>query len=548
MAISNGVITGRVIKDDGQPVAGAAVTIFAKAEQRRIFTDEKGEFKLAGMRDGFFKLMVGAPGYVMSDGPAMKPYRVGDYVTVNMIKGGVITGRVTDAQGEPIVGLSVFASNIRSLDGIRKGGGSSRRTDDRGVYRIFGLAPGIYIVGVKEIPSGGYSINYTQFEAPTYYPSATRDTAAEIIVHSSEEVTGIDLKTRGEKGRTISGRISIEGGWGSINPGASVNLYNPMTGEVAGSTWSRDGQSFSLKNISDGEYDLTAQSYSREPGESAVSNPQRVLVRGADVSGVELKLFKTASISGRLILEKSERKDLCKFQPQLFFEDVAIIARIDASAEPPNAQFEYLNNKRSYISNGDGEFVLRDLPPGYYRVDADSPDENWYVRSIVRQSPLKPANNSKKSLIDLSRRGIALKPGEKATSVEVVMTEGAASLRGRIVPVNGDGTKPDRKLISRWRVHLIPSEVALAENIPRYSETVASNDGLFEFKNLAPGKYWLHAKPIPESDTIEPGSIPLAWDLDERVKLRRAAETSKNEVVLQPCRRVNDYVLRVNLK
>jgi hypothetical protein len=105
------------------------------------------------MREGYFRLMVGAPGYVMSNGPAEKPYRVGDYITVNMIKGGVITGRVMDAQGEAIVGVSVFAGNIRSLDGIGKGGSSSRRTDDRGVYRIFGLSPGIYIVGVNEIPT-----------------------------------------------------------------------------------------------------------------------------------------------------------------------------------------------------------------------------------------------------------------------------------------------------------------------------------------------------------------------------------------------------------
>jgi hypothetical protein len=151
-------------------------------------------------------------------------------------------------------------------------------------------------------------------------------------------------------------------------------------------------------------------------------------------------------------------------------------------------------------------------------------------------------------LIDVSPHGIALKSGEKVTDVEVVMTEGAASLRGRIVPVNGDGTKADRKLTSRLRVHLIPAEVALAENILRYSETVAKNDGFFEFKNLAPGKYWLLAKPIPESDAIHPGSIPTALDAAERLKLRRAAETSKNEVELQPCRRVNDYVLWVNLK
>ena len=38
----------------------------------------------------------------------------------------------------------------------------------------------------------------------------------------------------------------------------------------------------------------------------------------------------------------------------------------------------------------------------------------------------------------------------------------------------------------------------------------------------------------------------IAWDANERAKLRRQAMAAKNEIELQPCGRWKDYVLRFN--
>jgi hypothetical protein len=65
-----------------------------------------------------------------------------------MIKGGVITGRVTNATGEPLIGVRVNAVMTRGAEGntARRAAARPRFTDDRGFYRLYGLPPGTYVV------------------------------------------------------------------------------------------------------------------------------------------------------------------------------------------------------------------------------------------------------------------------------------------------------------------------------------------------------------------------------------------------------------------
>src|SRR5262249_21128972 len=109
---------------------------------------------------------------------------------------GVITGRVTTMSGEPMIGVQVTAVIVKDLDGNlqrRQTGERSRRTDDRGVYRLYGLRPGIYVVFTR---GNNYSSQISPYEgyAPTYYPSSPRETATEITVTSRAEATGIDIR------------------------------------------------------------------------------------------------------------------------------------------------------------------------------------------------------------------------------------------------------------------------------------------------------------------------------------------------------------------
>ncbi|MCI0664726.1 MAG: carboxypeptidase-like regulatory domain-containing protein, partial [Acidobacteria bacterium] len=322
----DGVITGKVLGDDGKPVASVAVTAIPIGVERGSYqrdnSNDKGEFKLAGLRAGVYRFRVEVPGYVVDRSTAGGIYRIGDQVTINLTKGGVITGRVTDAFGEPIVGVSVTPYRVRELNNDRTNAGKS---DDRGIYRIFGLEPGVYIVSITEIPSGGYSNQYFHREAPTYHPSSTRGSAVEITLHSGEEISGIDLRIRGDQGQTISGTLS-----GEINPergGRPVYVYlvDLATKEYAGMAWPKDGDRFAFNNVPDGEYEIAAMNNGGDW--NVFSIPRRVSVKGVDISGVDLRLVRMGSISGRVILEKSDMKEMCKAQKQTVVEEILLNTR-----------------------------------------------------------------------------------------------------------------------------------------------------------------------------------------------------------------------------
>src|SRR5262249_11217562 len=137
-------------------------------------------------------------------------YRVGESATLVLIKGGVITGTVTTASGELVVGVRVRAQMIRDGNGQRTRYGAAireRTTDDRGVYRLYGLPTGTYLV----MAGGGYgysgSTAYNN-DSPTYAPSSNRDTAAQITVQAGVETANVEIRYRGEPGHTVSGIAS----------------------------------------------------------------------------------------------------------------------------------------------------------------------------------------------------------------------------------------------------------------------------------------------------------------------------------------------------
>lgn len=568
----DGAITGRVIGDDGQPMAGVQIVArrigYKRASGNSASSDEDGNFKLTGLSPGAYTLWAIAPAYVVAgDSSWSEIHRIGENVTINMVKGGVITGRVTDETGEPLVGVRVIADRVSDLETntmisrIGMPGNMGGVTDDRGVYRIYGLQPGVYVVGIR---AGDYhSPDAIQIirDAPTYYPSATRDTAAEVDVRSGEEVSGIDIRHRGERGRIVSGAIAGESESAQPFNYVQVTLkgseigYFESTADVPGNS-----RGFAIFGVPDGDYELRA--YRAGDGEvTASSVPRRISVRGANVTGVELKLMNHGSIAGRVVIEPANPATRCasnagdsgnhaagqgqsatRRQPAV--EEIILKAdREEADHRAPIAPSWRFENLRGIAPGEKGEFNLNNLEPGRYRITADLPDTGWYIRALKlpAAAPVRTPDGKAKTGAVASLSAIAIKPGEKLSGLEVVVAEGGAMLNGRIVPA-----KEGMKLPARLQVHLIPAEAPDADNLLRYAQGNIRGDGTFEFKHIAPGKYLLLARQAAEKEAGEKQSRPIAWDAAERSKLRREAEAAKNEIELQPCGRVNHYVLRVN--
>jgi Carboxypeptidase regulatory-like domain len=212
----DGAINGRILRDDGRPAAGVEVSLRRKIDsrgsERTVTSDEEGSFRFTNLAPGVYAIEAQIPGYIV-EGASLSAnvYRTGEQATIRLTKGGVITGRVTDETGEPLVRLPVLASRVRrveaqsagsstpdsALDMPGKGIEELGWTDDRGVYRIYGLPPGVYVVGIGDAFVGAIDSPQLGRDAPTYYPSAPRDVAEEITLRGAEEVSGIDIRHRG---------------------------------------------------------------------------------------------------------------------------------------------------------------------------------------------------------------------------------------------------------------------------------------------------------------------------------------------------------------
>ena len=540
-----GVISGRVIADDGQPMGGAQVMAVGAGKSpltipgQMTNCDADGNFKVTGLSHGVYSIVASAPGYVPVQDQSRK-YRIGESVIIRMARGGVITGRVTDEFGEPMVGVPVAADRVRDSEGKLGGGAatmnemySSWSTDDRGVYRVYGLEAGSYVVGVNVASPILGGLGETSREPPTYHPSSPRGAAVEVNLRGAEEVAGVDIRARGGRGRSISGTVSGETqGEGLIN-GVTVTLYGAAGKNLMGMATLIGSQNFSLRGVDDGEYELTATRFN-ESMDLAISAPRRVVVRGADLNGIELKLLKLGAVSGRVVIEAPKAE--CETASDQFKVEEAMIEMKRDGRAPGVSAFGFLSMEASGFLGGAtpdkvGGFTVKNLEAGRYRVNTDLPDESWYIRAITQAATPKP--------IDVSRSGLTLKQGEKISGIEITIAQGAASLSGRVVP-----SREGAQLPKRLRVHLIPAEAAAADDLLRYAESPLRGDGAFEFKHIAPAKYLLIARQASEKDANDDQSRPLAWDAVERGKLRREAAAAKNEIELKVCERVKEHVLR----
>jgi hypothetical protein len=543
-AQERGAITGRVVSESGKPLVNMHVSLNSSSggTSRSTTTDTEGRFQFNGLADRLYSVSVmPTQGYLLRPVPVEdrgRRYRPGDIVNFTMAKGGVITGRVTDPEGNPVISIPISLIRVRDGEGNKQnvqvsGVGLARTTDDRGVYRIYGLQPGSYLVAAN--PNS--TVSMSQFspyigQTPTYHPSATRDTATEVTVDYGTEASGIDIRFRAETGRTISGKVT--GGGLTINNFASISLTNATTQVQVINDLARpaEGQHvFSLPGIPDGEYLLTATLVKPDTDEFFSSEPRRITIKGADATGLTLPLTALPIVFGRVEMEKSSA--VCDAKLATTLRDVSLMVRRAEKTSDPSVTLSRFA-VRGASADEKGEFKITHLSAGFHRLGAHSRNENWFVRSIHAA----PGGLGRSSIVaDLVRNGVMLKPGERFTGVTIAVSDGAAGLSGKLAPAR-EGDKPSQ----RARIFLVPAEPAAAEQLLRYYESLTFT-GVFNVTGIAPGKYWLMARPITEEQlTMAPQ--PVAWDAAERMKLRKEAESAKNEIELKPCQRVKDFVLR----
>lgn len=344
---------GGLVKDhQGQPVRRSTVTITGDMRlTRSTVTDNEGRFAFAELPAGRFTVSAEKPGYPQMSYGAKRAYRAGGGVflqdgehaeglTLTLPRGAVLTGTVYDELGVPMPGVPVMAWEVRtSLGGERTLGFVGETvtviTDDRGVYRLFGLPAGDFTVGTSwyyhgqpyevRVPTGAEFKAAFQPAAPSAGGTAARPpvqpapepprynygpvftpgvgdplTADTFLLAPGEVREGIDLRMQFEPMSRIEGTV--------VNPSGSaassrLSIIRRSPVQALNSTSVRgtgaDGR-FVSGSLSPGPYTVMAETQG-----SADSTPlwavADVIVGNGEPSVVTLTLQPAVVVTGRLV-------------------------------------------------------------------------------------------------------------------------------------------------------------------------------------------------------------------------------------------------------
>ena len=602
-------ITGRVVTEDGSPFVNAAVIIrpagagVSSGLPRMTSTNAAGDFEFGGLAPGAYVVWTFASGWYTPP-EAGEPIertqpvyrRTGERVRLTLARGGIITGTVRDRAGAPVVQARLKLARVRDATGRKLAASRPARdvqTDDRGVYRVWGLEPGAYVIAAGGATPYGFAHTPYDRDAPTYHPSATRDTAVEVFVRAGEEASGIDIAYRGTPGRRISGKVVTaktviaDASRSPIPGGTSVQLIRKSGGEIEATATAEPGKAnepltFEFDGVGSGEYLLRAQRFAPPNAavSGAVSAALPIVVRDSDVTGIELTLADLGALAGRIALDSVAAEKTCataepvspggRAKLDTIVKDTIVLLRRDE--QNPAETLAVVSSFEALPGTG-GDFAFDNLPHGVYRLSARSLRDDLYVRAVTSGSGTATKNTNPKSVPartvrttarqvktqqaeteppatrtivkrlepDSSVRSISIANGQRSTNLVVHLAQGATRVSGKVRFADAEMPLP-----AGVRVHLVPVEAVRANDTLRYGETTLAADGTFRFANLAPGGYRLLAVADLNLDS-PPASRPLAWDDDARRQLRLDAEARGTSVELVPCRSTPDVALDLRL-
>ncbi|MDQ3744816.1 MAG: carboxypeptidase-like regulatory domain-containing protein [Acidobacteriota bacterium] len=503
-------VVGRVT-DGEHGLAGVAVVLMSSEQMAlprtvaHAKTDAEGGYRITGVPPGRYKIIPFSPTYIVQgltlyDYPPGKPLNLSAGESVEGIdfrleRGGVVTGRVTDADGNPVIGeqvsVSPYASNEQQrqmlLQQPQQRGPFDVRdyaTDDRGVYRIYGLLPGTYHVSVGQDGEGGaLSYGRRRLYRRTFYNGATEESQASTVeVTAGGETSDVDI-TLGKAVKTFraSGRfVSAETG----QPVANISYaYGPvradgrLAGGFGGGLMTNERGEFQAEGLAPGRYTIFDAGFGLAQNNDGelYSDPVTFEVVDSDVTGIVVKLRRGASVSGVVTIEG--------------VADPATAARLLKGVTlygfpQSTSQTVVPNGARSLPLGPDGSFRLAGLRAGKLRLFLNGDLSKELKLSRVE---LNGAN--------VTSSGLDIAEGAQVTGVRVVVSYGSGVISGQINFVNGS-------MPSGARIYVFARRVGGEETNADMAE--ADTRGRFAVEHLPAGEYEVQARVM----VFQPGARP----------------------------------------
>jgi hypothetical protein len=305
-------------------------------------TDAEGKYRITDVPLGSYFVTPVAPVYVApgagrlafaSDPVVITGGETIEGIDFSLVRGGVVTGKVVDAEGRPVIEQTVTLQNAdqsaqRGFPGFAAGGRSGR-TDDRGIYRIYGVAAGRYYVsvGAQQRLTAYSTVMGQQAYKQTFYPDAADSSQATVVeVAEGEEVGHIDITVGNTvEEYTVTGQVIDKNSNTPVpNVGFTLSVLagggdrQRALGLMTLPVFSDGAGQFRVDNVPAGHY-LISLSPQTSNGMSGQSAPFDVI--NQDVTGVLVQAVSGAGLTGFVALEGTQDptilSELLQFQVQV---------------------------------------------------------------------------------------------------------------------------------------------------------------------------------------------------------------------------------------
>lgn len=448
-------------------------------------TNAAGHFSIAAILPDEYSIMLERRGFIFAAGPrqnealpkavpGMLNLKSGEQledVILEMTPRAIISGRVVDEYGDPVMNVNVIAVPLtRQL--LLNRFPVEISTNDRGEFRL-SLPPGRYYIkafswswslpdrsGAEIRTDGTAEASYVE----TYYPgTAAMQDATRVEAAAGQERSGIEIQLARKPVLSISGTVSgfKEGTDLSTTEAQVTAEWGPDAWNMTNSTGeglrvSREGKlegKFQLGHLNPGVYRVYA--HCRIGDHEMQSQPVDLTLSDSNVEGLNLVLAPGFEVAGTIEFSGNPQAP----KP----------ARENLTVQLHPAESLRFDQLRVAGADAEGRFRIKDVFDQRYRVEVAPLPDNGFVKTVsLNGTPVADG------ILDFSN-------GSEGGQIKITLSTNAAGLLVRVQDSQGQPAS------SLTRVMLAPDLDGFTFDQIRFGKSEGA--GLYHFQGLAPGYY-----------------------------------------------------------
>ena len=586
---------------DQQAAGGAELIVFVSTEEqnsrpmrrvsvslqagelgvpRTAITDDDGRVVFSALAPTNYLISAGKAAYVRtfygSKTPGMGPGTAVALVAgqrlelrMRLIKGSVISGTVRSPGGRPAANVIVQANNRRwsrnrQVSMFAESQQSLSTTDDRGVYRLFGLPPGDYVLSVQgasvreelrvitdqelqwadKVVAGGAAPAPASYPdappaaprsafSPVYYPGTTVGTDATVLtLGPAEERLGVDFTLQLVRTAQVRGRLVDPDGRPQPNqsvmlraaqsssPSEVLELIELIIGDSVRT--GADG-TFTMNGVRPGRYTLTARATPRtgnEPppggagrGGAAATQAAALAAAGIGggtgthwateditVAGVDLPELTLMLRPGRTVSGRLAYEGTTLTPPKEMNSVVLMLSPAESAGSVAQMAASMITGMRIPVA-ADGTFSTTGVAPGRYRLATQAS----VLGSLAPTAAASAGGWVLKSVLvggrDIADSALEVTASDDVSGVVVTFTDRPTELSGTVVDQAGRPT-------STFPIVVFSTDRAYWTAGSRRAQIVRpATDGTFTVVGLPAGEYFVSAVTAIEQDQLSDASF-----------------------------------------